>query len=181
MELVDFAKHWNYYLSLEKDLEETRQFVEHIPENYSTYSNEFAKLILLSCAEFEIACKALCNEYRARPSSLKAIFCWILDNCPDIKDKGTQLQYGIKIYPFREFDPSRTCGNLRWWQAYNNLKHNRIKNFGQASLENTVLSTSALLIILSYLKATYTDAARPLFLTNYISAMQGTYPLLSFR
>lgn len=63
-------KNWNYFKSLAKQFQQTEQFVDHTMDsngklkNGQTFSNEFAKLLLLSASEFEVIAKALCAESR---------------------------------------------------------------------------------------------------------------------
>ena len=53
--------HWEYFLSLESDLEDCSKYVEFTSTNYKTYSIEFAKIILLASAEFDTVAKELCK------------------------------------------------------------------------------------------------------------------------
>lgn len=43
---------WNYYLSLEKDLDDTSRYIEPKGQE-NVFSFEFAKLLVLSCTELE--------------------------------------------------------------------------------------------------------------------------------
>ena len=47
---MTFEIYWSYYLSIEKMLVNTVQFVSPSEENENTYSDEFTKIILLSCS-----------------------------------------------------------------------------------------------------------------------------------
>ena len=64
----DIKKNWNYFKSLAKQFQQTEEFVDHSMnstgklKNGKTFSNEFAKLLLLSASEFEIIAKLLCTE-----------------------------------------------------------------------------------------------------------------------
>lgn len=60
---------WNYYLSLEKDLDNTSRFIEPRGQE-NVFSFEFAKLLVLSCTELESVLKLLCYE---RSGEKKAI------------------------------------------------------------------------------------------------------------
>ena len=52
---------WNYYLSLEKDLDNTSRSIEPKGQE-NVFSFEFAKLLVLSCTELESVLKLLCYE-----------------------------------------------------------------------------------------------------------------------
>ncbi|WP_018343404.1 hypothetical protein [Cytophaga aurantiaca] len=53
---------------------------------------------------------------------------------------------GFKIKPFDNWE---TGGGLKWWTAYTKLKHNRLSNIKEATLEQTISSLGATFIILS--------------------------------
>ena len=59
MERIDLINYWNYFLSVEKDLDCTSQFVEPLGQE-NTYSFEFAKILILSCTEVESLFKEIC-------------------------------------------------------------------------------------------------------------------------
>ena len=64
MEKRELENMCNYFLDLEKELADSSRYIE--PEGQEkTYSFEFRKLIILSCTEFESACKALCELLKA--------------------------------------------------------------------------------------------------------------------
>ena len=52
---------------------------------------------------------------------------------------------GYKLKPFGNWP----IGSLSWWQSYTRLKHNRLVNIKEASLENTINSLGATFIIVS--------------------------------
>ena len=44
---------WDYYLVLERELVDSFNYVELSNDNFSTYSVEFAKMLLSICSEFD--------------------------------------------------------------------------------------------------------------------------------
>ena len=44
---------WDYYLVLERELVNSFNYVELSNDNFSTYSVEFAKMLLSICSEFD--------------------------------------------------------------------------------------------------------------------------------
>jgi len=58
---------------------------------------------------------------------------------------------GYKLKPFGNW----LNGNLNWWQSYTKLKHNRLINIKEASLENTINSLGATFIIVSIYNEQY--------------------------
>lgn len=63
MERNTFEMHWSYYLSIEDMLQKTNQYLTYSANNQNTYSDEFTKVILLSCSEVDSLLKKLC-EYK---------------------------------------------------------------------------------------------------------------------
>lgn len=53
---------WNYFLALEQDLLRSTEFVEPSETNFSSYSNWFAKLLLLVGSEVDVVAKQICAE-----------------------------------------------------------------------------------------------------------------------
>ena len=56
-------------------------------------------------------------------------------------------RYDIKVKPW---DGWSTSSSPSWWQLYNKIKHDRTAHFDSASLENAILSVSALLLLILY-------------------------------
>lgn len=139
---------WNYYLSLEKDLDNTSRFIEPRGQE-NVFSFEFAKLLVLSCTELESVLKLLCYE---RSGETKGNFGeykeTILAHYPKIVFAEVSIaRWGETIRPFDGWDK----GRLFWWDAYGNVKHNRKDNFTEATYKNVVYALSALYISIFYL------------------------------
>lgn len=139
---------WNYYLSLEKDLDNTSRYIEPKGQE-NVYSFEFAKLLVLSCTELESVLKLLCYECNGKKAGnigeYKGI---ILEKYPKIVFAEVNIaRWGETIRPFEGWDK----GSLFWWSAYGNVKHNREDNFKEATYKNAVYALSALYISIFYL------------------------------
>ena len=63
---------WYYFLSLERDFSKTEDFVHVHPANENTYSNEFAKLLLLIGSEVDVVAKMLCSKIapKSKPKNI---------------------------------------------------------------------------------------------------------------
>lgn len=115
-------------------LEDTRRFVAASEENKNTYSDEFAKIILLSCSEIDSILKIICKlkgvEKNDREYNMK-IYIQVLSDIKDVKeiayspDLSTYInEKSLIAYPFKEMDNNKKYGGLKWWAAYQELKHN---------------------------------------------------------
>ncbi|MCH8684271.1 hypothetical protein [Pedomonas mirosovicensis] len=141
------------FLMIQRDLQSLLDFIEPADTNLQTYSFRIHQLLMATCMEIE--------------ANFKAIF---FDNGCDLGSKGNiktyeqvgkshQLSgYEIKLPLWRErtmiLRPFRNWPNAigkgpSWYQAYNNLKHNRHENFAQANLENLLNAIAGLAILLT--------------------------------
>lgn len=139
---------WNYFLSLEQDLDETSRFVEPRGQE-NVYSFEFAKILILSCTEIESVfkhiCKVVANTSVGTMADYKSI---ILNRFPRITEaKVSVRRLGTSIYPFMGWD----TGKLSWWDAYQKVKHDRGMHFTDATYRNVLYSVAALYILIFYL------------------------------
>lgn len=152
-----FEIYWGYYLSIEKMLAETRQYVSPSSANRSTYSDEFTKIILLSCAEIDSILKCLCEieniDSASRHYSM-VDYAKLLNRNSRINDIGYTPFYNSSLtekpliaFPFIDLDENKPYANLKWWENYQKIKHDRIENVELGNLENAVFSLVAHYIV----------------------------------
>lgn len=64
MDINNFVKsYWNYYIELEKRMEETRRYVEYDECNHNTYSSNYLMLFQTVCSEIDVVGKELAAYY----------------------------------------------------------------------------------------------------------------------
>ncbi|GAA5162110.1 hypothetical protein [Viridibacterium curvum] len=149
--------HWQYFLSIEEDLLRCSRYVEFEKSNFSTYSVEFARIIVAASAEFDSVAKILCKAINpgANPQSINAYHPIITSKYPRFLEY-TILVPSMKLefQPWKEWTDSAGPG---WWsKGYNKIKHERDKHFAAANLENALNSVAGLLTGIAYLyDATY--------------------------
>jgi hypothetical protein len=133
------------YSMLVDDLQRLFEYVHPCDANLTTFSHRAFELLLRACTEFESTCKnALVADGVSLPDRPKiSDFAPLAPELRDIR-VGALFWSPQKRYfqPFQNWDPPRTV--LRWYQAYNSVKHNRSSLFEKASLENLLLAVSAL-------------------------------------
>ena len=163
---------WNYFLSLEKDLSATSQYIEPKGQE-NVFSFEFAKLIILACTETEAVLKLLSKatsgveggnigEYKGN----------ILTSFPKIIFAEVYIsRWGETIRPFKDWGN----GPLDWWDSYVAIKHNRKNSFPCATYKNAVYSLSALYILIHYLSKVNNTDINSLKSTYIRSAYSGEY------
>lgn len=160
----EFMKsHWAYYLMLEKKFVNTTMYVELSADNYATFSNEFASLLQLVGAELDSFFKVYCGYDPEAKKNIADYARYILAEYPDIKNQEIEIMGGeIVVKPFETWDGSKAKQSLPWWEAFDNIKHNRIGNQKDASLKNVLNILSALYLLeMKYLSKISTEQNVP--------------------
>jgi len=150
--------HWNYFLSIEGDVETLARYVEFTKDNFGTYSIEMARLLLSASSEVDVVAKLLCKKIN-NESKAENIndYKEILDPAyPDLKNIEILLRkYGLTFTPWSNWQENK---NPLWWTKYNAVKHERDKNFEAANLKNTLNCVAGLyVILLHYYQEDYSD------------------------
>jgi hypothetical protein len=142
--------HWNYFLAIEKDLDNLTRFVEFHEDNFETYSIELTRILLTTSSEIDVLLKLICNEINSEKK---------YSNINDYRDIITEHQkemiletifvhrYGFEFNPWKDWLHQKTPV---WWKRHNQVKHDRHIHFNKASLENTLNALGALYITVSY-------------------------------
>lgn len=142
---------WRFYLMLEKRFLDTTQYVELHHENFSTFSLEYVNLLQSIGSELDVFMKVVCDFEQTDRKT-------IADYCPVILQKysGIKNQKVVinalddSIKPFEEWRRECPKQSLVWWDAYDSVKHGRIKNFDSANLENVLNALAALYLLEMY-------------------------------
>ena len=144
-------KFWEYYLNIEADLTACSRYVEFVQENYNTYSNEFARIIVIACAEIDAIFRELCNliDSSAKADKIYKYFPIILSVFPNFRSGKLDIRRcGLVFEPWKSWE--ETISPEWWGKSYNKIKHDRYNHFEKASLENALNSVGALLITILY-------------------------------
>ena len=142
------------YQLLVKDLLTIAEYINPSDANKTCHSHRLYELFLRACTEFENLCK---SSYEKNIGPLPD-----RSNITHYKQleenwKLEKQEVGILFWqntnscvefwtPFENW--SSNSPPLKWYKAYNNVKHNRDENFSEASLENVVLAVSGLFLAL---------------------------------
>lgn len=144
-------KYWNYYLMLEQRLLETRNFVEFRNENFNTSSNEFGLLIVAIGAELDNFLKTYCEipeGDRNSPRVNMGTYCGYLSaHYPQIANETITVLDTDPVITLTPFACFNSPDRFLWWNAYNQVKHNRHVNFAEANLINAITLLSALFLL----------------------------------
>lgn len=143
------------YSAITRDLVTLCEYIDPSDANKSTYSHRTYELFLRTCTELENLWKYILRD-KQHPVKERD---WDIFQYREIEN-----QYGVTLSnkevafvywkpdPYQNyakpFDGWHTAQKgqspLAWYKAYNEVKHDREMNFGKASLENVILSISAL-------------------------------------
>ena len=141
---------WNYYLNLENKFINTTQYVEVDEKNYNTFSIEYIELLQSICAEIDTVMKEICGFKQEEFKKISEYYDKIKEN-PFFKDimteKTTYIYKKIIVEPFNEWNER---SSPKWWQGYNNVKHERIEKYTDGNLKNVLNALSALYILERY-------------------------------
>ena len=141
--------YWNQYQLLEKEFLETTLYVELDTANYSTYSNAYLKLLLTLGSEVDNALREL-SGLTGR-SNISAYAQFVLNKYPNIVNQVVKTTIGnIKLTPFLGWSISQPSQTLSFWNAYNEIKHDRVTNLHNASLANVLNALAGLYVIEMY-------------------------------
>jgi hypothetical protein len=137
---------------VESDLVAVFDYVEPADDNLNTYSHRLAQLLLRACTEVEANAKAIlkANGYvKPKAGNLNIEDYWEVE-------KPCRLSEYAVVFPIWRGKQNRFCPfanwsrthTLPWYQAYNNVKHDRTANFQHASLGNVLDAVAGMLVIL---------------------------------
>lgn len=166
---VYVKNYWNYYLELEKQLNETSKFVEIAKDNYNTYSLEYLKLYLAICSEVDVLGKTIVQisnqelfEKNKKHINIQKWGYCLCENCSNIDAIDLIFNNDLIVHPWHQgwkyiqgdkgYKLANKGVNPKWWVSYNKVKHQRVtltdkENFKKANLENVLNSLGALYIL----------------------------------
>lgn len=161
---------WPIYLKLENEFKELSYYITIDRKQLKTYSIHIADLILRAVAECENIASELCKreniKFRDKKGHIRNSVYFneyidALDSIFNLAEKHVAITYDnvasdcfdCKINPFLK-DTIKENGKekkiLVWYHAYNKIKHDRVKHFRKANIENLILSLSALFMLNVY-------------------------------
>lgn len=167
MGIDEVLVHWRYFLSLERDVELLKNYIEISEGNYETYSMELFKILQLACSEVDSVLRVLCK---------------VVDPTTDYHDeatfsgkinlyKATVMAHFPRIYeaevliaglnnPLKPWTEWQNINSPEWWKGYNKAKHYRHSSYKSANLKNMLMAMSALMVAILYLYRHVKNEAR---------------------
>ncbi len=135
-----------------RDLNTVYDYIEPSDDNLGVYSLRIYELLLRTATEFEANCKGIlkANGY-SKPENE-----WTVKDYFKMSRAARLNEYSLtferwatahEFKPFNEWNPSRRKP-LSWYDAYNEVKHDRYGNFKKAKLENLMNALAGLICIM---------------------------------
>jgi len=144
--------HWQYFLTLDSEMDRITRYVEIGPNNYKTYSIQFVHLLLATCSEVDVVCKVLCKKANPseKPENIHQYQQILTAHYPGLHSvRVTVPRHGKMILvPWGRWGKG---SNPDWWSIHNKVKHQRHEYFRQANLRNTVNALAGLFVLICYL------------------------------
>ena len=127
------------------------QYVHPIEDNYLTYSHRIFELLLRVCTEFENVSKEqlIIDGYNKPLDKMNIKDFEKLNNKFNLSEEYILLKFldnkNKFIQPFSDWNIQDR--KLKWYSSYNNVKHNRTKNFNDANFKNLIYSIGGLTLM----------------------------------
>lgn len=134
-----------------RQLESILEVVEPSKRNLKVWGHAIRNVLMVACTEVEAQLSGVltANSYQAKRRS----------TVDYVKLKGPLRlgEYSVQMAhfpeagrfsPFASWNPQSPTQSLAWYDAYNQVKHDREKNFSAARLDHTINAISACLILL---------------------------------
>ena len=126
-------------------LQDILLYVEPSESGLKTYSHKIRELLILACTELECTFKT----YSFGKNQGMNDYVKILSMVNLAKHKLSLVGYTnpYKCCPFEKWDPKQPTKSLLWYDAYNQVKHNKDDSFHSATLENCINAIAANIVI----------------------------------
>lgn len=151
--VMQWYPHWQYFLAIEADIENTTRYVQPTRDNFSAYSIEFARILLGAGSEIDVVARVLCRKLdgQSRADNIEKYIEQITAKFPLLPTmRAVVPRYGFFLEPWRDWERGITPS---WWKSHNNVKHERNAHFSDANLENALLAVAGLFCLVLYLIA----------------------------
>ena len=129
------------------DLNDIFTSIEPTVSNRAVYGHKLRNLLLVASTEFEAQCVGVLVANNVQPEGRHFNTNDYIKLLPVFKLDHYVVRLRVfpdypAIQPFNLWDKGSPTKSLRWYEAYNQTKHNREANFHFATLENVILAVA---------------------------------------
>lgn len=147
-----FLQDMRAYQNIQSSVDNLFNFIEPVELNLKTYGHKIRELLILACTEVEYLLLKVLTENGYREKGRYSTHDYVY--CRDVL-KLNQYEVGLTQYsnlgiftPFKGWTESSPTTSIPWYDAYNQVKHNRSDNIANANLEHLLNAVSAIHILL---------------------------------
>lgn len=150
----EIARSKGQLVSLIDMLQQICQTIHPTTETYNSYGHEIRNLLILACTEVEAQWKGILEAHNVKPLNGKFYTTkdYVkLNKAMRLKDYAISLPHYpwlSEFRPFQSWNGSKATKSLDWYDAYNEVKHDREKNFSKAKLIYAINAVCACMIML---------------------------------
>lgn len=173
MNRTDFINDfWSRYMMMEREFIHLSEYVKIDERNYTTFSNEIIKQILLVNVEFENLLNQMAMELGVPSGTMANYKTMLFDTLhwdSIVSQSVKVLNTDIELVPYNEW--SNKGHGVFWWSAYGKLKHNMIANYTNGNFKVLLYSLAALYILELYVVKYIGDKTEDIDVPNDISKL----------
>lgn len=143
---------YRYFSSIDEQLWSTRNYCEIDRTNFSSFSNEYTKIIFAASTHFEFLAKSYCDKSRialGKAPNMGEMREAISSHRPGVATCAISLEHsGLDIVPLEDWAAAAAA---KWWKDYTSLKHDYGASFRAATQKSAIYSTAACFVMILYL------------------------------
>lgn len=133
-------------------LEQVCRVIHPKIDNFSTYGHELRSILLVACTEVEAQCKSILRANGKKEDEARNMSDYfVLNEAMKLDQYVVSLSYYPWLAPLKPFDGwlyDKSSKSLSWYNAYNQVKHDREACFSQATLGNALSAVTACFVML---------------------------------
>jgi hypothetical protein len=144
-------QYFRAFMVIQKDLLELFDYVEPADKNLECYSYRMHELLMRACIEIEANCRAILGE-----NGYSRTGDWNMTDYKKLNATHRLSSYQVKFPVWHgdqavrtPFSSWATGASPKWYQAYNDTKHDRHQRFEQANFANVLDASAGLVALLT--------------------------------
>lgn len=159
-EMKEFRlQYWNEYLYYEKEFISITDYIHLDKRNLNTYSFKLLEMLIGICSALDRMFRKYTNLI-GQSCNIKNYKDSVASIDNKLYDSEIRLidNEDILLKPFNEWEPSKNLDAPKFWNAYNDIKHDKNGGIINATYENVLNALSALYLLnINYMNRIYTS------------------------
>jgi len=151
-DIVEIYSGINQLTILIDSLNEIIKTIHPSKDNFTVYGSNIRNLLILSCTEIEAQLKGILKinmlKIKSKYSTNDYVKLKGVLRLDEYIISYAKFPWLVPLSPFKNWNADFPTKSLTWYNNYNSVKHDREKEFPQATLESVLNSVSAIAILL---------------------------------